>query len=79
MESENLVKMANRIGDFFEAMPEADEARAGIANHLQKFWEPRMRRALFAYIERSGGHDLHPMVLEAVLQHRAELQPARAA
>jgi formate dehydrogenase subunit delta len=79
MEIENLLKMANRIGDFFEAMPEPDEARDGIANHIQKFWEPRMRAELLAFIERTGGEGLHPMVLEAILSHRANLEPAKAA
>lgn len=76
MEIDNLVKMANRIGDFFEAMPDPDEARDGIANHLQKFWEPRMRRVLLAHVTQTGGGDLHPMVLEAVQRHRAALAPA---
>jgi formate dehydrogenase subunit delta len=78
MEIENLIKMANRIGDFFEAMPDPDEARDGIAHHLQKFWEPRMRRELLAHVERTGGTELHPMVLQAVERHRADLQPAAA-
>ena len=43
MDSANLVRMANRIGEFFEAMPEREEALQGIAEHIRKFWEPRMR------------------------------------
>lgn len=78
METDPLIKMANRIGDFFEAMPDALEARDGIANHIQKFWEPRMRTALLAYIERTGGDDLHPMVLEAVRTHLDTLRPLAA-
>ncbi len=78
METANLVTMANRIGDFFEAMPDALEARNGIANHIQKFWEPRMRIALLAHIERTGGSDLHPMVLEAVQTHLEQLRPLAA-
>ena len=39
MDSANLVRMANRIGEFFEAMPERDEALQGIAEHIRKFWE----------------------------------------
>jgi formate dehydrogenase subunit delta len=79
MDIDNLVRMANRIGDFFEAMPDADEARDGIANHLRRFWEPRMRAEMLAYVDRTGGADLHPMVLEAIRKHRSTLQPARAA
>lgn len=79
MEIDNLLRMANRIGDFFEAMPEPDEARDGIANHLRRFWEPRMRSEILAYIDRSGGEGLHPMVLEAIRKHQAALRPANAA
>jgi formate dehydrogenase subunit delta len=79
MDIDNLVRMANRIGDFFEAMPDPDEARDGIANHLRRFWEPRMRAEMLAHVDRTGGEGLHPMVVEAIHKHRATLQPARAA
>jgi formate dehydrogenase subunit delta len=70
---DNLVRMANRIGDFFEAMPDAEEACAGIANHLEKFWEPRMRREILAHVDRAAGSGLHPMVLEAIRRNRTRL------
>jgi formate dehydrogenase subunit delta len=70
MDIDNLVKMANRIGDFFEAMPDADEARAGIANHLKRFWEPRMRREILAHLDRAAGAGLHPLVREAITANR---------
>ena len=38
---EKLVRMANQIGDFFAALPEA-EGVAGAANHLRRFWTPKM-------------------------------------
>ena len=44
---DNLIRMANRIGDFFEAMPDHAEALEGIATHLKKFWEPRMRASFW--------------------------------
>ena len=37
---DKLVRMANQIGDFFAALPEA-EGVAGAANHLKRFWTPR--------------------------------------
>jgi formate dehydrogenase subunit delta len=73
MDLANLVRMANRIGDFFEAMPDADEARAGIAQHLQRFWEPRMRRELVAHVDAGGATELKPIVIEAIRKHRAQL------
>lgn len=65
MESENLVRMANSIGDFFEALPDRDEAMEGIATHVRKFWEPRMRAQLQGIIER-GGDGLSPLVFASL-------------
>jgi len=79
MEIDNLVRMANRIGDFFAAMPDADEAHDGIANHLRRFWEPRMRNEMLDHVERNGGAGLHPMVLAAIRKHLETLRPAPAA
>lgn len=46
MDHGHLIDMANQIGAFFESMPDRDEALTGIAEHIRRFWEPRMRRAL---------------------------------
>jgi formate dehydrogenase subunit delta len=51
----HLVKMANDIGDFFRAEPVRDDAIAGIANHISKFWTKRMREKLAAYLKSGGG------------------------
>ena len=74
MDVENLTRMANRIGDFFEAYPDRDEALRNIADHIKRFWEPRMRRELFAELDRDGVPGLKPLVLEALQQHRSSLQ-----
>ena len=58
-----LVRMANQIGTFFESKPH-DEGVAGVAEHINKFWEPRMRRKFFEVVD-SGGDGLKPIVLEA--------------
>jgi len=75
MDAQNLVQMANRIGTFFESQPGHEEALAGIADHLKKFWEPRMRRTFLALLDE-GGEGVMPIVREAVQAHRAELTPA---
>lgn len=75
MKAEKLVKMANEIGRFFEAEPERDVALEGVASHLARFWEPRMRRELLAHVDSTSGADLRPLVLEAVRQHRERLTP----
>ncbi len=80
MDADNLVRMANRIGDFFEAMPERPEALEGIATHLKKFWDPRMRREFVALVDAGegagagvGASALKPIVRDAVLAHRSLL------
>jgi len=73
MDVDKLVHMANRIGEFFEAMPDRDEARDGIAQHLRRYWEPRMRRELVAHVQSSGGVGLRPLVLEAVRERSGSL------
>jgi hypothetical protein len=45
---EHLVQMANDIGNFFRSEPERKDGIAGIANHIAKFWTPRMRQKLLA-------------------------------
>lgn len=75
MDIDNLVRMANRIGEFFAAMPDPHEAEAGIAGHLQRFWDPRMRREIVAYVEQQGGKDLSAEVREAIMAHRDTLAP----
>jgi len=73
MNDTHLIQMANSIGDFFAAMPDADEARDDLAEHIRRFWEPRMRREIFAHIDRTGGDQLQPMVLQALKAHRTTL------
>lgn len=74
MNVEHLVRMANQIGAFFETMPDRQQAMADVASHLKRSWEPRMRRELLAYIDKEGGPELNPIVLEAVRLHASTLQ-----
>lgn len=69
MNTDKLVRMANGIGHFFEALPDRGEALAGIADHLQRFWEPRMREHLAAHVAAAGGRGLSPLLLEALRAH----------
>jgi formate dehydrogenase subunit delta len=63
METRDMVRMANQIGTFFKSYGETD-AIEGIAEHINKFWEPRMRRDLFAHLDK-GGEGLDPLVVKA--------------
>ena len=76
MKADNLIHMANQIGDFFETMPEREEALDDLATNIRKFWEPRMRRALLAALDTEEAQCMHDIVQAALRKHRADLQPA---
>lgn len=69
MESDKLVKMANQIGDFFSANPDADTAKMDIAMHLKKFWNSVMIEAIVDHVKHHQGEGLNPPVREAIQQH----------
>jgi formate dehydrogenase subunit delta len=64
--SDKLVYMANQIATFFESQGR-DKAVAGTADHIKKFWDPRMRDAIFAHLQ-TGGTGLDPVAREAIEQ-----------
>lgn len=67
MNLEKLVRMANQIAVFF-AHEGPEKAPASVADHLQKFWEPRMRAELSAAVESGRAAGLDPLALAAVRQ-----------
>jgi formate dehydrogenase subunit delta len=75
MDMDNLVKMANQIGDFYASYPNQVEAADEIANHIKKFWAPRMRLQLLAYVDNEQGAGLNDIVLTSISGHRQALQP----
>ena len=68
---DRLVYMANQIGKFFQSQGH-DKEVAGVADHIHKFWDPRMRKQIFAHLD-AGGSGLDPYALEALqkLQQQA--------
>ncbi|MEZ4362643.1 MAG: formate dehydrogenase subunit delta [Kofleriaceae bacterium] len=78
MQPQKLITMANQIGAFFEAEPDPERAQAGVADHLRRFWDPRMRRELLAWLEAHGDEALRPLVRQAIAAHRERLRPAPA-
>jgi formate dehydrogenase subunit delta len=70
MSPDKRVYMANQIGKFF-ASRGPDKAAAGIAEHIAKFWDPRMRSAVFTHLD-AGGAGLDPQVRAAIDKPRAE-------
>ena len=63
MDNAKLVRAANQIAAFYAPYPR-EEALAGIAEHVQKFWEPRMRRR-FADLIAAGGEGIDQMVRDS--------------
>ena len=66
---DKLIYMANQIGKFF-ASQGPDQAVAGTADHIKKFWDPRMLAEIFAHLENGGG-GLDPSVRQAIEQLKA--------
>ena len=73
MQPDKLVMMANQIAAFFAAQGEA-RAVPQIANHIEQFWDPRMRRGILVHVEQ-GGAGLSPLALAAI----AKMKPLPAA
>ena len=63
MSHNKIARMANQIATFFHSMPH-EEGVAGVAEHINKFWEPRMRRQLFELVD-AGDPELDELVMEA--------------
>lgn len=61
---DKLVYMANQIATFFKTQ-DLDTASAKVAEHISKFWDPRMRRAIVARLD-AGGAGLDPVAGRAV-------------
>ncbi|HEX5051341.1 MAG TPA: formate dehydrogenase subunit delta [Planctomycetota bacterium] len=76
MDGAKLVRMANQIAAFFAAEPDRAVALQGIAGHLKKFWEPRMRREIFAVLDAGAAKGMSEHVREALVAHRKLLEPA---
>lgn len=66
MRADRLVTMANDIGHFFNAEADKTVAAQSVANHITRFWDPRMRREIVAHYREKGGAGLDPVARSAV-------------
>ena len=73
MSPDRLIYMANQIGTFFRSQGH-DKAVPGIAEHIKKFWDPRMRKAIFAHLD-AGGAGLDPNVHDALVSLKKAQAP----
>ena len=69
MSPDRLIYMANQIGTFFRSQGH-DKAVPGIAEHIRKFWDPRMKRAIFVHLD-AGGAGLNAEVRDAIASLKA--------
>jgi formate dehydrogenase subunit delta len=65
-EIDHLLKMANDIAENLSFHADADER---IADHINRFWAPRMRKLLIGHVA-SGGHVPHRKLASAVAKLR---------
>ena len=63
MSPDKLIYMANQIATFFESKPHVEGVQ-GVADHINAFWEPRMRRQLFVLLD-GGTAGFKSLLLEA--------------
>ena len=77
MNIERLVDMVNDIANYFHSEPDHATAVAGVATHLRKYWEPRMRKQILAHLD-AGGDGLSELGREGV-QELARMQKAAVA
>ena len=63
-----LIKMTNEIGDFFTGVDSKDPQAAArdVANHLKRYWDPRMRAQMLKYYEERHGAGLSELAKTAV-------------
>jgi len=78
MDLDNLITMANQIGAFFGSLPDHEEALNSIADHIHKFWAPRMRVALLQSLDTPESAELSPLVRESLTRYRTRLEPLNA-
>ena len=53
MDANKLVGMLNQIATFYRRRP-PEQAASEVALHVEKFWEKRMRQAIYAHLDAGG-------------------------
>jgi formate dehydrogenase subunit delta len=64
MDPQHLVAMVNEIAAFF-AGEDPEKAPDSVANHLRRYWDPRMRKQIVAHAS-NGGEGLSPVARAGV-------------
>ncbi|HEX2594006.1 MAG TPA: formate dehydrogenase subunit delta [Rhizomicrobium sp.] len=70
---EKLIYMANQIAAFFVTQGH-DKAVAGVADHLNRFWDPRMRTRFLALVQEHKA-EMNALVVEALTLIKTPASP----
>ena len=63
MQQQDMLRMANQIASFFNGSG-PEQAVKDAAEHINKFWDPRMRAVLVAHLDK-GGEGLDATIVKA--------------
>jgi formate dehydrogenase subunit delta len=77
--ADHLVKMANDIGNYFRAEPKREDAVAGIANHIARYWTKRMREKIAVHVQQQGDAEIDELPREALRRLMAQAAPRQPA
>ena len=70
---EKLIYMANQIARNFATMNDVDAAKA-VADHIAKYWDPRMKMMIFEYADE-GDEELSEVAKQAIDELREHGAP----
>lgn len=62
---DRLIHMANQIAKFFESQPESLQLD-GIADHINRFWERRMKEKLLSLSKTDEAYQFHPLIIKTI-------------
>lgn len=62
------IRLINKVVVHFGYLP-TEQAAAEVADHVRRFWDPRMTRRLFELVDSRAG-DLEPVALAAAARLR---------
>ena len=65
MDAHHLVTMVNEIAAFF-AGEDPGKAAENVANHLRRYWDPRMRKQIVEHTTGNDGEGLSPVAKAGV-------------
>lgn len=70
-----VTMMANQISQFFESRPTEEEQVGSVTDHITRFRDPRMRRAIIEHLD-AGSEGLRDNARRAVERPVMPAQPA---